>query len=334
VIMVRNVLIFGADASLGSELTNMPPIGNTLFDELAKFSPQGWGVMPDNLANIFREDFEKGMKELSNNYTGMMTQIQIIMATYFFKFLPTQSSLYLKLSQKIKNTFWDGAIVTLNYERLLELCLRHVGLIPIPQESTFPNIEVCYPHGCCNIFCEGISATRGINIGKNSISFRPGESLNFGQGGSVNFTSEGITTGGNAIRIINNPNEFYQKTDNTFPPVMSYFIPSKFTTLCANFIHMQRERFSKLVKQAENIAIVGIQVRPNDLHIWNHLSNCTGKIIYCSGTGGKKYKEWAKLNRKNFDNDMSCKHIGMKDLIKYVQKLNYKIQIFYLNNIF
>ncbi len=296
-------MIFGAGASVGSEDNNMPPLGNHLFDELVSFNPNGWGQMPNELSEIFREDFEKGMEELSTKYTNVLTQSQTIMASFFFKFQPTTTSLYVKLAEKIKTNEWNGSLATLNYERLLEIAMKHVGLMPKFQPSTFPEIETCYPHGCCNFFCEGISATRGLGIGQNGISFRPGESLNFSSGGSLNFTRDGITTGGKSISIINKPNDFYQKTNNAFPPTMSYFIPSKFTTSCANFIQSERERFNKLISDADNIAIIGIMVREHDSHVWDSLASTSAAITYCAGSSGKQYLQWAKKNRKNFKKD-------------------------------
>lgn len=297
------MIIFGAGASIGSEENNTPPIGNHLFDELKAFSPNGWGNIPEELAEIFQVDFEKGMEELSTKFPNSMTQIQSVMAKFFVRYQPTSSSLYVKLAEKIKGSEWKGSLTTLNYERLLELSIRSVGLIPKFQPSTFPEIETCYPHGCCNFFCEGISGTRGLGIGQNVVSFRPGDVLSFGQRGSLNFTPNGITTGGNSISIINNPHDFKQKIENAFPPTMSYFIASKFTTSCANFIQNERDRFNKLVADADNIAIIGIMVREHDKHIWDSLATTSAAITYCAGSSGKQYSKWAKKNRKNFKND-------------------------------
>ena len=301
--MSKNLIIFGAGASIGSEENNMPPLGNRLFDELVTFSPNGWGNIPEDLAKIFQNDFEKGMEELSVKYPDSMTQIQSVMAKFFFRYRPTTSSLYVKMAEKIKENQWDGSLSTLNYERLLELSLRHAGLMPKFQSSGFPEIEMCYPHGCCNFFCEGLTGTGNLRIGRNGVSFGPGGSLNFGQGGSLNFSSGGITTGGTSLKIINDQFLFNQKIGEAFPPVMSYFITSKFTTSCANFIQNERDRFNKLVADADNIAIIGIMVREHDGHIWDSLASTSAAITYCAGSSGKQYSEWAKENRTDFKKD-------------------------------
>ena len=302
--MTENLIIFGAGTSIGSEENNMPPLGTRLFDELIAFSPNGWGNIPADLVNVFQEDFEKGMEELSEKYPTSMTKIQSVMAKFFVRYQPTSESLYVKLTEKIKDNAWEGCLSTLNYERLLELSIRRADLIPKFQSCNFPEIEMCYPHGCCNFFCEGLSGTEGIGIGQNSVTVGPGGSLNFVPGGSLNFGPRGITTGGTSIKIINNAVLFNQKIAQAFPPVMSYFIASKFTTSCANFIQSERDRFDKLVANADNIAIIGIRVREHDSHIWNYLATTSAAITYCAGSSGKQYSEWAKKKRKNFKKDL------------------------------
>ena len=84
---------------------------------------------------------------------------------------------------------------------------------------------------------------------------------------------------------------------------MSYFIASKFTTSCVNFIKNERAKFNTLVNGADNIAIIGIMVREHDKHIWDYLASTPAAITYCAGSSGKQYREWAKKNRKNFKND-------------------------------
>jgi len=303
--MSSNLIIFGAGASFGSEKSNMPTMGNNLYDELATFNPPGWGSLPQNLVAILKQDFEKGMEELSNNHNHVLTQSQCVMAEYFFNFIPTSSSLYVELAKRIQSNDWDGILATLNYERLLEISFRSVGLEVIPQPTKYPQIEVCYPHGCCNFFCEGISG-QGITLSKNKLVFNgPGSILRFDKPeSSVNFTPDGITTGGQSIKRINDPNLFSQKINNSFPPVMSYFIPSKFTTSCANFIKSQRIRFQKLISEADKIAIIGLKIRPHDQHVWDPISKSSAKVIYCSGSSGKDYKQWAKSNRSNAKNDL------------------------------
>ena len=281
--MLRDLIIFGAGASFGSDIAVTPPLGYKLFDDLVIFNPEGWGKIDTNLAGIFRKDFEIGMKELSQSNLHALPPLQRAMALYFFRFIPSKSNLYIRLAERIKKKNWQGAIATFNYERLLELSLLSEGFRPVAgRESTSSNeIEICFPHGCCHLFCTSVRGTA--------------------QG--ISFSGTNVSTNG-PIEVISDSLAFRDRIINdAFPPVMSYFIPSKITTSGASFIKNHRTRFSELVSQSSIIAVVGLCVRPHDVHIWEPLSETSAKIIYCSGKqGGAEFKIWAEENRKDKEN--------------------------------
>jgi len=281
--MTKNLIIFGAGASKGSDSNGIPPMGNELFEELSSFNPDGWGKIPAELTSTLQQDFEKGMQEISEKHSSIMGPLQRAMAAYFFRFRTVQdSNLYVRLAKKINNSSWDGALATLNYDLLLPCALNMQGISPVVGTETNEDskIEVCMPHGCCHIFCSGVQATGNISF-------------------SGNISTEGD------VEIISSPTKFQHKIQTEkFPPVMSYFIPSKFTTSGTNFIKGQRKRFEKLVAESSTIAIIGIQIRPHDQHVWNPISNSSAKIIYCSGSGGRSFKNWNNENRKNVVQDI------------------------------
>jgi hypothetical protein len=270
---MTNVILFGAGASFGSASSNVPPLGVTLFSELQKFNPQGWGRLPDNLSSSFEQDFEKGMTELAQWNSHAMPILQRAMAAYFFNFYPSPSNLYVELGKRIRNTKWKGALATLNYERLLELSLLSTGVQPVVwnTDGQENSIELCLPHGCCHIFCESVKGTS--------------------QG--VSFSGVDVTTDG-PVRVIPNPQEFNSRiNEDAFPPVMSYFQPDKATTSGMSFINGQRERWKQLVASAAVIGIIGVRVRSSDSHIWDALQHTKAKLVYCSGVdGGKEFLEW------------------------------------------
>ncbi|WP_445666293.1 hypothetical protein [Fodinibius sp. AD559] len=301
--MSNQIILFGAGASYGSDNSNVPPLGADLFKELRNFNPPGWGQLPKNLADIFEEDFEKGMNRVADNYSHHMPILQRAMAAYFFNFIPSESNLYRKLGQRILNKNWDGTLTTLNYERLLEISLLQTGLSPVVQQpaQNSKQVEVCLPHGCCHLFSEGVR----------------------GDASAISFSGVNVTTDG-TVKAISDPNEFQQRINNdAFPPVMSYFEPEKRTTSGASFIKNQRKRWEDLAKNAKKLAIIGVAVRPRDKHIWDPLAKCSGKIIYCSGqTGGENFKKWTEKNRPDssdiiyyefFDSafDKICNHLGL-----------------------
>src|SRR3989338_1996420 len=205
------------------------------------------------------------MIELSQKNPHALPPLQRVMAAYFFNFVPRSSNPYYLLAQKINTKNWDGAIITLNYERLLELSLLAAGIQPFigtPSSNHNKIVELCLPHGCCHLFCESVR----------------------GNAGAVSFAGMNVSTNG-PIKVISYQLEFQNRIQtDAFPPVMSYFEPSKQTTSGNNFITAQRLRFSELVKNANTIILVGIRVREHDKHIWESLGQTNAKLVYISGT--------------------------------------------------
>lgn len=281
--MGNNLIIFSAGASFGSESSGTPPLGMDLFDALCHFNSDGWGNIDIEFLEIFRKDFEAGIRSLSETHSHSLPPLQRSMAAFFFNFIPGSTSLYIKLAERIKHNKWKGSLATLNYERLLELSLISSSIQPIvgrmPELEN--EIEICLPHGCCHLFCESVRGTaRGIS-----------------------FSGPNVSTSG-PIKVISNPNEFSARISNdAFPPVMSYFDHAKITTSGASFIENQRRRFSELVTDASVVGIVGLKVRPQDTHIWNPIAKSNAIIVYCSGiTAGNEFKKWAKETRPKKEN--------------------------------
>jgi len=287
----RNIIIFGAGASFGSDSSGTPPLGIDLFDALYKFNPDGWGKIDDKFSKTFHEDFEEGVLSYSERYPHSLPPLQRAMAAFFFNFEPGPKNLYIELADKIKQIEWKGALVSLNYERLLELSLISSGIRPIiGKKAEIDNeIELCLPHGCCHLFCESVRATAR----------------------EVSFSGQNVSTSGK-IKVIDSTNDFNARISNdAFPPVMSYFDHAKRTTSGANFIEGQRKRYSELVIGASKIGIVGLKVRPHDTHIWNFLSKTDAKIIYCSGnSSGKEFKNWADETRSKKENIILHKYFS------------------------
>jgi hypothetical protein len=276
----QHLLFLGAGASFGSETNKaiVPPLAADLFDALLKSNPNVWQQVPQNIANTFRSDFEAGILMLAEKMPRALPVIQRSMAGFFYGFSPTTSSLYVRLAERLSKRSWNGAIATLNYERMLFLALNSKGISSVCNQANVQpqQVEICLPHGCCNLFCEGVRASA---VG-------------------VTFSGMGVTTSGQVI-CVDHPDAFWNRIRNdAMPPVMSYFEPTKFTTSCAHFIEQQRQRLTALIASAQSIAIVGVQVREQDKHIWDAIGSTTAKIYYCSGNpGAAGYTEWKKRVR-------------------------------------
>jgi len=289
---MKNLIIFGAGASYGSGrvlfgntyngfIDKVPALGNKLFYELQCFDSNGWGKLNGLIAKEFEDDFEKAMDKLFSSDSYNIMPLQRSMASYFFRFQPTSNNLYYQLAKLIFKKQWNGALITLNYERLLETSLNNMGIStgyystpPKFDINGSPMIELCVPHGTCHIFCPAIEG-----------------------GGNMKFDACSVVSIGH-VELVNKQEEFDEKIKDGLPPVMSYFIPSKKTTSGVDFIDEQRKRYKDLVTEADNIAIIGLKVREHDTHIWESLKISTAKLIYCSGAdGAEEFNEWISKHR-------------------------------------
>jgi len=216
---------------------------------------------------------------MARQFPHALPPLQRAMAAFFFNFTPQPTNLYRSIAKALKRRKWEGAFITLNYERLLELSLLSEGIQPCigsPQPGDDKAIEICLPHGCCHIFCESVH----------------------GRAGMVSFAGPNVSTNG-PIKVIGAYSEHRQRIQNdAFPPVMSYFEPDKQTTSGNNFIVAQRQRYSEIVSDAESIALIGIKVREHDKHIWEPLANSKAQILYVSGEKSKaEYETWKEKRR-------------------------------------
>ncbi|MFH4963671.1 hypothetical protein V8G69_01590 [Gaetbulibacter sp. M235] len=278
---MKNIILFGAGASFGSDTSDVPPLTPLLFEKLANFNPHGWGALPNEYRTSFKEDFEQGMIKVANERPHDLPILQRAMAAFFFDFQPKNTNLYYRFAQELKKSPKKVSLATLNYERLLEISFNAAGhnlMIGIPNPN---EIELILPHGCCHLFCESVR----------------------GMAGAVSFAGMNVQVNGE-IKIISNPQDFNQRINNdAFPPVMSYFEPSKRATAGQNFLEEQRARYNELIQKAETITVIGVKIREHDTHIWDPIKNSNAKFVYCSGSIElDDYNEWTLRNRGAKDN--------------------------------
>jgi hypothetical protein len=258
---------------------------------LRHFNPEGWGKLETLLDELFASDFEKGMERLPEigwNLGGMyktdlLFPLQKAMGLYFFSFVPNVTSLYVKLAKKIKDSGWCGVLVSLNYERLLQISLRFNDLKPVigTRAENAYEIELCLPHGCCNLFCEHAFTATYLHEMINEIFDGP-------------------------LVEINCPTNYLQQLNKCrAPPVMSFFTEDKISaTGQIFFLQPQRRRYEEAVLTAERVAIIGVRVRSHDTHIWEPLAKTSAQLIYCSGlSGAQEFKRW-KDEQRPHSNDV------------------------------
>ncbi len=298
-----NIIIFGAGASFGSGevVPKPPPLGADLFPVLRRLFPGVWGGLSGSQIAELELDFESGMQQVGKENPHALPPLQRAMASFFFDFMPGNDNLYRRMAKRIKGKGWDGALVTLNYERLLEIsfAMERFQLFVGNPPNNQPSVELCLPHGCCHIFCESVRGTAS----------------------SVSFSGIGVNTRG-PVKAVVDRNEFLLRIKHdAFPPVMSYFDPLKSTTSGANFIEAQRDRYNDLVRNAKNISIVGVRVRPHDAHLWSALKETNANIMYCGGKSGvDEFSKWATQERIGKTSTALAGHFAdsFEEILKYM----------------
>jgi hypothetical protein len=303
------LLVFGAGASYGSQASGeVPPLGSGLLPELRKANPDLWGQLTDEEQELFAENFEVGMNSLlrkegeggKGEVPHLVGMYQRALAAYLFSFYPTLDSLYVRLARRIAQTNWSGAIATLNYDMLLQRALGFVGpsatiVTQDVLEDEIP-LELCLPHGSCALFVQGVYV-RGATAWSADIR-------------------------GQVVLIDNDMEHRTRLITNVVPPIMCYYEPLKRLTSGKDFIEIQRKRFRARALSADRIAIVGVSVNIADTHLWNCLAKSDASILYCGGSDGPKFLEWAASERPRKNNivlerhfetgfDAICEHVGI-----------------------
>jgi len=323
--VARSLILFGAGASFGSEedKTAVPPLTDGLFDALRRYSPDRWGAVDGGYVDQFTADFEKGMKICADACPAQVDELQQTMGAFFFRFEPGPSSLYIRLARCISACSWNGALASLNYERLLELSLRRSGLhVSYYPPELYTDLELCLPHGCCHLFGPIRAAQTARDVAPVNLvaegptilqSARAADgtelrtSLRTEQGGPISIAPS-VRLDGERPQAIDDALLYCERLrTSTDPPVMSYMRPDKQTRAGVSFIDGQRRRFAELVRGAQTVAIIGVTVRPDDRHIWDCLRDTRARVIYCSGEeAGAEFSSWAAAAGRRGDEIMPC----------------------------
>lgn len=272
--METTLVIFGAGASFASQSGTCPPLGEDLLEKLMGFSLE-WARLPEEVILKLSEDIEAGMGNLFKDSPEYFVPLQWDMARFFYGFDLKHDSLYSELLCKIAmKEAWQTKIATLNYDRLLYTAAL-LGGVPWYTGSDFEKenaIEICYPHGACFWGASNIQMKAASDfIMENSAQI-------------------------NCPVTVFDWCKFRQLSEENFlnlPPVMSAFSPEKISQVGHSFIMEQRERFRVHVASSNKIAIIGVQLREHDIHIWEPLKNSKAELLYVTkGDPGDSIARW------------------------------------------
>lgn len=294
--MRRILFLFGAGASYGAGgvLPNPPPLGDWVYEELARCHPSTWGSLPSSVGEQLSEDFEGGMGTVYQNYQRAIPTLMQQMAVYFVQFRPYEGkSLYCKLNNFVKNEGIEDEIFysTINYDCILDFSMLKQGLnmsyFPQDNEESIPLFKL---HGSCNMFSQKIDIGKKVRYDTN-IGFEGG------------------------IQAFIDTNKVMKKCliESGLSPVMCLYMKCKPLQISPSVIEETQNIWANRVSKAEIVFCIGINPLPEDKHIWNPLSRTSATVYYIGDEGS--FKKWDSEYRKGPSEFVSSKfHLGFPSL--------------------
>jgi hypothetical protein len=304
------VLIFGAGASYGSmdrkiasNLESLPPLGNDLFGELLKHDHETW----EGVANAFSGvHFEQGWMEVKRRYDNdfrCLLPYQRSMTRYFNQFHLNQENFYksyyfhlarcIATTQEQANQPWNGTIVTMNYESMLQEALAIAGIrffINDPDlawQDPQDKLELCVPHGFSWVFAD-VRMLNRFNVPILQSDYR----------------DKSIEVFNTEPTLVPDPEEIEEKlASDDWVPVLSYYDPLKNAHICQDFLTYQCALYMRRVEEASTVVIIGLSCNSADSHIWQSLAATDAMIYYVEPTDAGPFERWAEHAGKKSGQD-------------------------------
>jgi len=279
---MSSVFLFGAGASYGSGecSPSPPPLGRDLFGELQKANGLA-STIRSPLADIFAEDFEKGMAAFFRTRNVEVSHFLRDLAAYFARFEPGPTNLYRKLVDALSTTKRGAVLATANYDLLIERSISQAGLKiaytgpPVPADN-FPVLKI---HGSCNFLPDlAPSSIRGLSI-------------DISRGGRIVEAPVRIASPREVL-------EFCQRED-FLAPAIALYAEGKAVLHCSKFVQRQQKAWQDEARNANRIFVIGLRVNPKDSHIWGPLASSRAPFSYV-GHDADSFRDWCKnVGRRN-----------------------------------
>ncbi|WP_428312001.1 hypothetical protein [Hydrocarboniphaga sp.] len=283
---MSSLFLFGAGASFGSGpcQPTTPPLGSALFDELRNSGGVAARVS-DDLAALFRCDFEAGMDRFWLEHNPWTSELLRDMARFFAVFEPEEGNLYMEVIAALGGTRKKAVFATTNYDLLIEHAIVRSGfLITYGGLPVSPkNIPVLKIHGSCNFLPDmGTGGIKGISF---DLSFA---------GAGAGILDAPIRAARSADEI-----QHFCATQDAIAPALAMYHSKKRVLYSSAFVKAQQDLFLASIKSASRIYLIGLRVHAIDEHIWQPLGQAKSPLFYV-GREPVEFRNWAKDNsRKN-----------------------------------
>ncbi|MBQ0797353.1 hypothetical protein [Zhongshania sp.] len=277
---MSTVFLIGAGASYGSGpcTPHQPPLGNYFFDEFKKMGGIA-STVSEELENLFKEDFEKGMDAFFEERNTDVSSFLRDMAKYFSQFEPLDGNLYAELIKIVGHGRKKATFVTTNYDLLIELAAMQQGMLvsygglPAPAN----NLPIIKIHGSCNFFPD---------MGGGSIS---GVGFDISGSSGASILDAGIKVARSTREILR-----FCEEEDAIAPALAMYSPDKRVLYCRTFVEQQQAMWRSEVAKAKRVYIIGLKVHAVDDHIWGVLASSSCKKYYVGGEP-QEFKEWARV---------------------------------------
>jgi hypothetical protein len=274
------IVLFGAGASFGSVGVEPypPPLGNGLFQELAKRGGVA-ASLPNHIQKLYEKNFEEGMAEFYKYSNGNIMSFQRELAGCLASFQPKSNNVYLKIIQAL--SCQRVIYSSLNYDLLFELSAAKLGFFTsYTSEYQKGAVRLLKIHGSSNFWPDiPTGMLRGCTISGSSRADIQAPIRPFDQIQTLRKCAE----------------------EDSVAPAIAMFAVGKAVKISPDFVEHQYEMWVEQVKKSSMIFIIGVRVHEVDEHIWSLIGKAKAIVIYfgfdCDKT---EFHQWkTKQNKKN-----------------------------------
>lgn len=275
------LILLGAGASFGSGdvLPCCPPLGNGSDGLFARLEGGGGlaASLPDDLKDLFRSDFERGMAQFCEFADGDIMRFQRELAAYLAAFKPGSANAYIRLIRTIGPR--RVIYASLNYDLLFELAAATLGLNTYyTTDPTVGGVRLLKVHGSSN--------------------FWPDIPVGMIRGGTFRRSVRADVQA--PIKPLNQEEALYRcRVEDSLAPAIAMYAEGKAVKISPDYVERQQELWTVSAGTASRIFVVGVRVHNADAHIWGELAKTRAPVTYFGRKWDREaYKKWSFDSQK------------------------------------
>lgn len=246
----------GASFGCGNTFPKNPPLGKNLYKALEEYFPIEMKKLTDIIGSKNTENFEEKMYQAVYNNKVNNTEINALIAMYFSQFKPMNGNSFMNLFFKLSDEDIEYVYSTLNYDCIGELAALKIGLNCNYSIENMPSnhFDILKLHGSCNFLVGGVLGPVG--------------SISVELGGQFEGMIEPVDP-----RIAHD-----LILEQAGLVCMAYYMNGKPTSVGSSVIEKIQNKWKECIATSDYLILIGINVNPNDSHIWDSIKSSNVKI--------------------------------------------------------